>query len=149
MSEGKTENGQGSTEPLKISKMTMTADGILSLLFSKDVLWPKMNLDAKNGSAQRELKARIGYKIEDIVFLKLQDDGIRDQKDLEKTKFNFTLQSYEFRSLNIKIAFDNTKVISTDLTFPDSLIIGFSRPDLIIDAETLLPLKGAELTWLV
>ena len=31
-------------EPLKVTKTTMSSDGILTILFSKDVLWPKLNL---------------------------------------------------------------------------------------------------------
>ena len=86
-------------EPLQITKVTMTTDGRLILMFSKDVLWPKINLGGVNSPAKRALKAQYSYRIEELVSMKLQDNGTGDPKNLRNTNFNVTLESYDSRSL--------------------------------------------------
>ena len=44
-------------------------------------------------------------------------------------------------SFNLKINFHDLKLISTDITEPDVLIISFTDPGLFIDAETGKPLS--------
>ena len=54
---------------------------------------------------------------------------------------NFTLEKIYPLSLELKVVFENPSEISTDIKEPDTLIIEFIQPGLVIDAETFDELK--------
>ena len=79
------------------------------------------------------------YSIQDIISIRVKDTG--EEESLKKKNLNFTLEKIDPISLELKVVFENPSEISTDIKEPDTLIIEFIQPGLVIDAETFDELK--------
>ena len=60
---------------------------------------------------------------------------------MEKIIKNFTLEKIDPLWLELKVVFADVSEITADIMEPDTLLIEFIKPDLVIDAETFEELK--------
>ena len=67
------------------------------------------------------------------------------EEEIDKSVVDFQLIQSDETSFTLKINFLDLKVISTDITEPDVLIVNFTDPGLFIDAETGKPLSDETL----
>ena len=118
-------------EPLSLSDIQVTAEGRLTITFSKTVLWPKIDTVGEINSPERSLQTKTGYKIENLVSVRVNDDEMNEI--LNKKISNLKFISHNSISLSLEIVFEDPLAITADLMEPDTLQIEFIRPDLFVD----------------
>lgn len=74
--------------------------------------------------------------------VRIEDEEDFDQEDKSIKSVAYQVsESEQSQEIALLITFNDTKAISSNIIEPDSLIVEILRPDLIIDAETFLPLS--------
>ena len=78
----------------------------------------------------------------DFINIRVKDDDL--DFDINKDINSFTDVKIDETSITIKVEFADPSAISSELLDPDSLIIVFIKPELIVDSETGEPLTKDE-----